>query len=118
MIYIYIYKLFQNVVPKTIQEKKIKIFGVAGLESPPEKASSSAVGPSTSSSTSTKASNNADLTVSQNDICSLLEDEVGFKLKHAINEKSFGLGLSSEQNIRDLYGRYYELKTPEEKTII
>ena len=86
-----------------------------GSISPPETASSSSdVGPSTAIG----ASFTTDLTAIQCDICCRLEKEVGFKLKKAIDEKSFGLFNSTEDQIRDVYGRYHELKSPEEKEVL
>jgi hypothetical protein len=88
---------------------------VAGSESLPETASaSSAVGPSTDIG----ASKNIALTVLQCDVCSRLENEIGFKLKNAIDDKSLRILKVTEEHIRDLYGRYHQLKSPEEKEVL
>ena len=108
--------MYHGIYDNYFRKKNLRLFGVtAGSESTPETpSSSSAVG----SYTSIGASNNSDLTALQYDVCSRLQNEVGFKLKHAIDDKYFGLSYSTEEQIRDVYRQYYDLKSPEEKEVL
>ena len=56
-------------------------------------------------------SNNIALSALQYDVCSRLENEVGFKLKIAIDDKSFGLSYSTEDQVRDVYGPPFIIKS-------
>lgn len=83
--------MYGGIYDNYFRKKNLRLFRVTGSESPPETpSSSSAVGPSTDIG----ASNNIALSALQYDVCSRLENEVGFKLKNAIDDKSLLFWLS------------------------
>ncbi len=87
--------MYGGIYDNYFRKKNLRLFGVTGSESTPETpSSSSAVGPSTDIG----ASNNIALTALQCDVCSRLENEVGFKLKKAIDDKSLLFWLSKIQS--------------------
>jgi hypothetical protein len=87
--------MYRGIYDNYFRKKNLPLFGVTGSESTPETpSSSSAVGPSTDIG----ASNNIALTALQYDVCNRLENDVGFKLKKAIDEKSFQFWLSKIQS--------------------